>query len=188
MYTWFYFCIHACMCTRMRCWLADWRVSGQTPEKQTSCLPHLFASYLHNSVCSPRNHADNRSAAPQKQKYHIVKQHIGQLVVYFTALLVQICITLCLPLLVIVSGWRGLKFSGFYFCFVVMTKVVVCYCTVWLPQADQCKLANLLSTWFVIFTCSGTWHGLLKPNPSWCGRTFTHQDPWAIYNTIFGWT
>lgn len=78
-------------------------------DKQTSCLPHLFTSYSHNYTCSLRNHGDNRSTVPQKQKYHIVKQLIGQLLVYFTALLVQICIFLRLPLLVIVRGWLGLE-------------------------------------------------------------------------------
>lgn len=78
-------------------------------DKQTSCLPHLFTSYSHNYTCSLRNHGDNRSMVPQKQKYHIVKQLIGQLLVYFTALLVQICIFLRLPLLVIVRGWLCLE-------------------------------------------------------------------------------
>lgn len=85
-------------------------------DKQTSCLPHLFTSYSHNYMCSLRNHSDNRSTVPQKQKYRIVKQLIGQLLVYFTALLVQICITLHLPLLVIVRGWQGLESFSFYFC------------------------------------------------------------------------
>lgn len=84
-------------------------------DKQTSCLPHLFTSYSHNYTCSLRNHSDNRSTVPQEQKFHIVKQLIGQLLVYFTALLVRICITLCLPLLVIVRGWLGLESFSFYF-------------------------------------------------------------------------
>lgn len=92
-------------------------------DKQTLCLPHLFTSYSHNYTCSLRNHSDNRPTVPQKQKYHIVKQLIGQLLIYFTALLVQICITLCLPLLVIVRCWLGLESFSSYFCFSVMIKM-----------------------------------------------------------------
>lgn len=92
-------------------------------DKQTLCWPHLFTSYSHNYTCSPRNRSDNRSTVPQKQKYRIVEQLIGQLLVYFTALLVQICITLCLPLLVIVRGWLGLGSFSFYFCSSVMTEM-----------------------------------------------------------------
>lgn len=92
-------------------------------DKQTLCLPHLLTSYSHNYTCSLRIHGDNRCTAPQKQKYHVVKQLIGHLLVYFTALLVQICISLRLPLLVIVRGWRGLESFSFYFCFLVMMKM-----------------------------------------------------------------
>lgn len=92
-------------------------------DKQTSCLPHLFTSYSHNYTCSQRNRCDNGSTASQKQKYHIVKQLIGQLLVYFTALPAQICITLRLPLLVIVRGWLGLESFRVYFCFSVMMRM-----------------------------------------------------------------
>lgn len=73
-----------------------------TLDKQTLCLAHLFTSHSHNYTCSQRNYSYNRSVLPLEQKYHIVKQPIGQLLVYFIALLVHICITLCLPSLVIV--------------------------------------------------------------------------------------
>lgn len=92
-------------------------------DKQTLCLPHLFTSYSHNYTCSLKNCSDNRSMIPQKQKYHIVKQLIGQLPVYFTALSVQICITLCFPWLVIVRDWLRLESFSFYFCFSVMIKM-----------------------------------------------------------------
>lgn len=152
----------ACMCTGMHCWLAGWRVSGQPWINKLRVYPHLFTSYSHKYMCSRRNHGDNRSTVPQKQKYHIVKQHIGQLLVYFTALLVQICITLCLPLLVIVRSWLSLESFRFYFCFFAMIKMGFIIAQLESPQADQCKLGNLTSTWFVIFMYSGTWHGLLK--------------------------
>lgn len=70
-------------------------------DKQTLRPPHLLTSYSHNYTCSPRNRGDNRSTVPQKQKRLIVKQLIGQLLVYFMVPSVQICITLCLPLLVL---------------------------------------------------------------------------------------
>lgn len=92
-------------------------------DKQTPCLPHLFTSYSHNYTCSLRNHSDNRSTVPQKQKYHIVKQLIGQLLVYFTALSVQIYIALRLPSSVIVRGWLGVESFSFYFCYSVMIKM-----------------------------------------------------------------
>lgn len=77
----------------------------------------MFSSYLLNYVCSLWNKSNNRSRVPQKQKYYNVQQLIGQLLVYFMTLLVQICIILGLLLLVIVSSCLGLKTLGFYFCF-----------------------------------------------------------------------
>lgn len=125
MYVCVYVYVHifSCMCTSM--FLLAGRLEGlrTSLDKQTLGLPHLFTSYSHNYTCSLRYHSDHRSTVPQKQKYHIVKQLIGQLLVYFTALLVQICITLCLPLLVIVRGWLGLESFSFYFCFSVMRKM-----------------------------------------------------------------
>lgn len=110
-------CIHAfllfyffCMHVHKHALLAG-RLKGlrTTLDKQTWCLPHLFTSYSKIYMCSRRNCSDNRSAVPQERKYHIVEQHIGQLLVYFMALLLQICITLCLPLLAIVRVWPGLE-------------------------------------------------------------------------------
>lgn len=117
-------CTHACVFFSLHVLLAG-RLEGlrTSLDKQTLHLPHLFTSYPHNYTCSQRNRSDNGSTAPQKQKYHIVKQLIGQLLVYFTALLVQICIALCLPLLVIVRGWLALESFSFYFCFSVMIKM-----------------------------------------------------------------
>lgn len=92
-------------------------------DKQTLCLPHLFTSSSHNYTCSLRNHSDNRPTVPQKQKYHIVKQLIGQLLIYFTALSVHICITFCLLLLVVVRCWLGLESFSFYFCISFMIKM-----------------------------------------------------------------
>ncbi len=92
-------------------------------DKQTLCLPHLLTSYSHNHTCSRRIRGDNRCTVPQTQKDHIVKQLIGHLLVYFTTLSVQICLSLCLPLLAIVRGWLGLVSLSFYFCFSVMIKM-----------------------------------------------------------------
>ena len=93
-------------------------------DKQTSCLPHLFTSSSHNYTCSPRNHSDNRSTVPHKQKKipYCKTTHWTVLLVYFTAPSVHICTTLRLLLLVIVRGWRGLRSLSFHFCFSVMTK------------------------------------------------------------------
>ena len=121
-------CMCVCVCVHfffMHVLLAG-RLEGlrTSLDKQTSCLPHLFTSYSHNYTCSLRNHSDNRSTVPQKQKkYLIVKQLIGQFLVYFMALLVQICITLRLPLLVVVRGCLSLKSFSFYFCISVMIKM-----------------------------------------------------------------
>lgn len=73
-------------------------------DKQTLCVTHLFTSYSHNYTCSLWNCSDNRATAPLKQKYYIVKQLIGQLLVYFMTLLVQICVTLRLLVLYFVAG------------------------------------------------------------------------------------
>lgn len=105
--------------------LLDGRLEGLRTnlDKQTLFVTHLFTSYSHNYTCSLWNHSDNRSTASQKQKYHIVTQLIGQLLVYFMTLLVQICITLRLLLLVIVGGCLGLESFRFYICFSDMIKM-----------------------------------------------------------------
>lgn len=124
-------CVHVCVYVHGFCLhvhkhaLLVGRLEGLRTrlDKQTSCLPHLFTSYSHNYTCSLRNHSDNRPTVPQKQEYHIVKQLIRNLLICFTALLVQICITLCLPLMVIVRCWLGLESFSFYFCSSVMMKM-----------------------------------------------------------------
>lgn len=144
-------------------------------DKQTLCRPHLFTSYSPNYTCSPRNRSDNRSTVPQKQKYRIVEQLIGQLLVYFMALLVQICITLCLPWLVIVRGWLGLGSFSFYFCSSVMTEMGFIN-----AQFDSHRQTNAGCDLYVV-VC---WCGPLKPILSWCGRR------WNLLATLnmFLWT
>lgn len=106
-----------------------------TLDKQTLCLAHLFTSYSRNYTCSPRNRGDNRSMLPPKQKSHIVKQHIGQLLVYFIALLMQICFTLCLPLLVI---FRDQQSFSFYFSLFVMIRMGFI-----IAQLDSCRQTSV---------------------------------------------
>lgn len=66
--------VHTCALT-----LAD-RLEGlgTSLDKQTLCLAHLFTSSSHNYRCSLRNHSDNQSMVPSKQKFLVVKQLIGQ--------------------------------------------------------------------------------------------------------------
>lgn len=116
-----YACIFfSCMCTSMCCRLEG---LGTGLDKQTLVCPICSPATLITTRVLRGATVKNGSTVPQKQKYHIVKQLIGQLLVYFTALLVQICIPFCLPLLVIVRGWLGLDSFSFYFCFSVMTKM-----------------------------------------------------------------
>lgn len=144
-------------------------------DKQTLRLPHLLTSYSHNYTCSLRIHSDNRCTVPQKQKYRIVKQLIGHLLVYFTALLVQICISLRLPLLVIVRGWRGLESFSFYFCFSVMMNMGFIN-----AQFDSHRQTNV--NWVCLpglwSFYSGTWYGLLNP-------FVLMWQKWAILNMCF---
>lgn len=153
-----------CVCVHRHALLAG-RLEGlrTSLDKQTSCLPHLFTSYSHNYTCSPRNHSDNRSTVPQKQKYHIVKRLIGHLLVYFIALSVQICIALLLPLVTIVRGWRGPQSFVFYFCISVMIKTGFIIAQFGSRRQTGVTRSGLISAWFVIFILSGTWHGLRKP-------------------------
>lgn len=108
----FFFFVPLGVCVHKHALLAG-RLEGlrTTLDKQTLRLAHLLTSYSHNYTCSQRNYSYNRSVLPPEQKHHIVKQPIGQLLVYFIALPVHICITLCLPSLVIVRAGQVLRVS-----------------------------------------------------------------------------
>lgn len=114
---------------------------------------------------------------PLLQKYHIVKQLFGQLLVYFMALLVVICITLCLLLLVIVRGFLGHESSTFYFCFSVVIKMD-------LNNAQLDSHRQTIVSWVCLnglwSFCSGTWYGLLKPILTRCSRS----KPSLTFNSL----
>lgn len=112
------------VCVHKHALLAD-RLEGlrTTLDKQTLCLAHLFTSYPHNYSCSQRNYSYNRSALRLEQKYHIEKQPIGQLLVYFIALLVHVLHHSLFTLVGHCQGWLGLESFTFYFCFFVMIKM-----------------------------------------------------------------
>lgn len=114
-------CAHLpCVCTGMRCWLAGWRVSGQAWINKLHVSPICSPALLITTL-SPRSCSDNRPRYRRSKKYYIVKQLIEQLLVYFTALWVQICI-ICLFKLV---GHCRVGKCCSYFCLDVMIYVEV---------------------------------------------------------------
>lgn len=155
-----FFCVHV-----HRHALLAGRLEGlrTSLDKQTSCLPHLFTSYSHNYTCSPRNHSDNRSTVPQKQKIPYCKTaHWTFACLLYSSLgpdLHNSSFTLG-------GHCQGLARSSefcFYFCISVMIKMGFIIAQFDSHRQTSVKRSRLVSAWFVIFIFSGTWHGLHKP-------------------------